>query len=73
MEHLGKIILFLGLGLTLIGALIWGLGKAGFKGLPGDLSYRGENFQFHFPVVTCIVISVLLTLGMWIWRWFNQR
>ena len=73
MESIGKLILFLGLGLTALGAVVWGLGKAGFRGLPGDIHHEGENFQFHFPVVTCIVLSILLSLAIWIWRWFQDR
>ena len=73
METIGKLVLFLGLGLTALGGVIWALGKAGFKGLPGDIHHKSEGFQFHFPVVTCIALSILLSLAMWIWRWFQDR
>jgi hypothetical protein len=29
--------------------------------------------RFYFPVVTCIVLSVVLTLATWLWRWFTQK
>ena len=38
-----------------------GLGR-----LPGDISFRGKSFQFYFPIVTCLVLSVAATLIMWV-------
>ncbi len=72
MEQIGKTIVLLAVALAIIGALIWGLGKAGFKGLPGDLRIESENFRIYFPIVTCIVISVLLTLALWLWQWLRR-
>ena len=34
--------------------------------LPGDIAYRGKHTSFYFPVTTCIVISVVLTLVLWL-------
>jgi hypothetical protein len=62
-EGLGKALIFLGIFLVLLGAvfLIWPkipwIGK-----LPGDLFYKGDRFSIYFPITTCIVISILLTL-----------
>jgi hypothetical protein len=41
----------------------WGLGR-----LPGDIVIQRPNFFFYFPVVTCLVISVVLTLLFWLFR-----
>ncbi len=38
--------------------------------LPGDIVLRGKHSVFYFPVATCILLSVLFTLGMWL---FNRR
>jgi hypothetical protein len=73
MIDLGKLMVIGGIALAVIGAIVWTLGRAGFKGLPGDVSYQGPNVQFYFPIVSCIVISILLTLGMWLWRWLSGR
>jgi hypothetical protein len=73
MNDLSKILIFLGLGITAVGAVIYVLSRLGFRGLPGDIQYESENVRFYFPIVTCIVLSVLLTLGMWLWRYFTQR
>ncbi|HPZ44178.1 MAG TPA: DUF2905 family protein [Bacillota bacterium] len=62
-ESLGKMILFLGIfmvltgGLLLLGGRLFGLGR-----LPGDIFLQKGNFSFYFPVVTCIVLSILLTI-----------
>ncbi len=68
---LGKTIIFAGvLLLIIIGTLIllkdklpFGMGR-----LPGDISIERENFRFYFPLGTCIVISIILTLILSLWR-----
>lgn len=53
---LGAIMVLVGLGMMLIGK-IPGLGK-----LPGDIFIRGEHRSFYFPIVTCLIISVVLSI-----------
>ncbi len=43
-----------------------------FGKLPGDISVERENFRFYFPIVTCVVISLLLTGIMWLVRFFSK-
>ncbi len=66
MAELGRLLVSIGLLLVVIGALILLLSRFNlfsFAGrLPGDIFIKGENFSFYFPIVTCIVISILLTL-----------
>lgn len=64
MESVGKGMVIAGLLLAALGALVWVLGpRLGSGGLlPGDISVRRGSFSFHFPIVTCLVISVVLTL-----------
>lgn len=40
--------------------------------LPGDVVIERENFSFFFPVATCILLSVALTLASWLWRYFGR-
>ena len=54
-----------GLALAVVGAVIW-LGK-GFR-LPGDIFIQRGNFSFGFPIVTCIVVSIVLTILLNIFR-----
>ena len=64
---IGRTLIFLGAALIVIGFLFT---LGGFGRLPGDIEIRGRNSVFYFPVVTCIVLSVALSLIMWL---FGRR
>ena len=73
MQHPGWLLIIIGLIIAGIG-VVWLiapsiplLGK-----LPGDIAVERENFRFYFPVVTCIVISVVLTGIVWLIRFFSR-
>ena len=69
MTELGKMLVIVGLLTAAVGALLWsGLGRGWFGRLPGDIHYTKGNFQFYFPIVTCVVISLILTLVLWLFR-----
>ena len=75
MTQVGKIILIMGVALVVLGGLLWGLGRlfgGGWRGLPGDIFYQSGRITIFFPVVTCLVISVILTLALWLWQWLNR-
>ncbi len=57
---MGKLLVLIGLGMAALGALIM-LGLP-FGRLPGDIVFRRGSFTLYFPLVTCIVLSVILTL-----------
>ncbi len=59
---LGGVVFALGLLLTLAGKLPW-LGR-----LPGDIVVERGPVSFYFPIVTCIIVSVVLSLLMWLFR-----
>ncbi|HYP09767.1 MAG TPA: DUF2905 domain-containing protein [Bryobacteraceae bacterium] len=70
MGGLGRTLIVLGIVMLAAGLLITFVGKFTPLGrLPGDIVVRKQNYTFHFPIVTSIVLSVLLTLVMW----FLQR
>lgn len=61
--ELGKLLIVLGLGAILIGLVIMALSKFVSLGhLPGDILIKGENGSFYFPIVSCIVVSVVLSI-----------
>lgn len=68
MEHFSvqtfaKIIIVVGGLIVIIGVIMLLGGKVPFLGkLPGDIHIRGKNFSFHFPLVTSIVLSIILTV-----------
>jgi hypothetical protein len=69
MNDLGKLLVIVGLSITVIGALLWmGVGRNWLGRLPGDINYARGNFSFHFPIVTCLVVSAILTLILWLIR-----
>ena len=63
MSEIAKLLIFLGLMLVAAGFLFAVAGKIpGLGRLPGDLFIRKENFSFYFPWVTCLLLSLVLTL-----------
>ncbi len=69
MNELGKLLVIVGLALAAIGALLWsGIGRGWVGRLPGDIHYTRGSLSFHFPLVTCLVLSLLLTLLLWLFR-----
>jgi len=60
---LGKMLVLFGLFLVLAGLIVWVLPKiSSLPRLPGDILIRRGNFTFYFPLATCLLLSVLLTL-----------
>ena len=70
MTDLGKLLLVLGGVIVLIGVVLLLAGKFNLPlgRLPGDIVYRGKNTVFYFPVVTCILISIIMSLVLWLFR-----
>jgi len=69
MAPLGKGLILIGLLLIVAGALVWGFGQVPYLGrLPGDIYIRRGNATFYFPLVTCIVLSVLVSLALALMR-----
>ena len=68
MAELGKLLLVLGGIIILVGAALLLAGRFNLPlgRLPGDIVYRGKHTAFYFPLTTCIVISVLLSLLFWL-------
>lgn len=63
----GKILIIIGLGITILGVLIVFLGKIPHIGrLPGDILIQRKNFTFYFPLTTSIIISLVLTILFWL-------
>lgn len=69
MQEIGKTLFVIGLLLAAAGFFLWKIGgKLPFGKLPGDLAIQRPNFSFYFPVTTCIVMSLVLTLLLWLLR-----
>lgn len=74
MQGLGKILILFGLILTAAGAILTFSDKIPFIGrLPGDIHVKRDNFQFYFPITTSIIVSVVLSLIVWLVSYFKNR
>jgi low affinity Fe/Cu permease len=59
----GRILVFIGVGLVILGALIWGVSRVFPIGrLPGDFLFQREGFTIYIPIATSILLSLILTL-----------
>jgi hypothetical protein len=63
----GAVMITLGLIIMLAGRTNLPIGR-----LPGDIVYRGKNTSFYFPIVTCILLSIFLSVIMWIIGRFSR-
>jgi ribose/xylose/arabinose/galactoside ABC-type transport system permease subunit len=63
MPELGKFLVILGAVIVILGLLLWtGIGSSFLGKLPGDIRIERGNSAFYFPIVTCIIISIVLSL-----------
>ena len=68
-NELAKLLVLAGVGLVAMGLWLWsGIGRGWLGRLPGDIHYSRQNFSFHFPVVTCLLASIVLTILLWLFR-----
>jgi uncharacterized protein (DUF3084 family) len=70
----GRTFIIIGLVLVAVGVLITLGDRLPVKlgRLPGDIVVRGKNVVFYFPIVTCLVVSAILSLAMWLVRRFPR-
>ena len=64
MQEVGRFVVIIGVLLVVAGVILWRFPSLfGWIGkLPGDISVQKGNFSFYFPVVTCIIVSIVVTL-----------
>ncbi|PVY41256.1 DUF2905 domain-containing protein [Pontibacter virosus] len=72
MQPFGKYIIIIGIVIVVIGLIVWLAGdKLGWFGnLPGDIRVERENFRFYMPITSMILVSILLSLLLWVFRRF---
>jgi hypothetical protein len=70
MADLGKLLLILGGVIVLIGVVLLLAGRFNLPlgRLPGDITYRGKNTVVYFPLATSIIISIVLSLILWLFN-----
>lgn len=72
MGGLGKWLIVMGLLLVAMGAAMLLLGRIGLFRLPGDLEFGGRNWRVFIPITTSIMLSILLTLLLWLITLFRR-
>jgi hypothetical protein len=69
MEGFGKTLIYIGILLVVVGVMFTFAGKVPWLGrLPGDIVIERDGFTFYFPIVTCILISVIISLVLYFFR-----
>jgi hypothetical protein len=74
--QLGRLLVIAGIIFVAVGLVLMAGSKLSFLGLgrlPGDIAYKGKNVQFYFPIVSCLVLSVVLTLVFWLISILTRR
>ena len=73
MRELGKLVVIIGVLTTLSGLLMWsGFVPKWLGRLPGDIRIEREHSAFYFPIVTCIILSIMLSLLLSIFSIFRR-
>ena len=68
MGQFGRLLLIAGIVLAGLGALVLAIGRLGVRRLPGTLVVSGRHGTFVFPILLCVVLSILLTIILSFWR-----
>jgi len=71
-QQFGKWLIVAGALIIVLGALMILLGKAGLFRLPGDFSFGGRNWRIYFPLASSIILSIFLTLLLWLIQHFRR-
>ncbi len=70
LRELGRALLILGAVIAVVGALLFFGARLPFRlgRLPGDIIHRGEHTTFYFPIVSCLIVSIVLSLLLWLFN-----
>jgi hypothetical protein len=74
--QLGRFLVICGIVLVVLGLLAMAGSKFSYLHLgrlPGDISYKGKNFQFYFPITSCLVVSAVVSLILWVISLFTKK
>ena len=71
-QQLGKWLILVGIIIALLGALVMTLGRIGLFRLPGDLEFGSKNWRIYLPIASCLFISLVLTLILWLIQYFRR-
>jgi hypothetical protein len=67
---MGKLLIFVGLSIALTGLFVVFGTKLGIGNLPGDLTFKTDRVLVKIPLMTCVLISAVISMLIWIYRFF---
>ena len=71
-QQIGKWLIATGIIIAVVGGLMMLLGRAGLFKLPGDFEFGSRNWRIYFPIASCIIISIILTVILWLINYFRR-
>ena len=71
-QQIGKWLIAAGFIIVLLGALMMLLGRLGLFRLPGDLEFGSKHWRIYIPIASCILLSIILTLILWLINYFRR-
>jgi len=71
-QQIGKLLLLTGVIISAVGGLVLVFARFGFFKLPGDVEFGGKGWKIYIPIVSCIILSVLITVILWIINYFRR-
>jgi len=71
-QQLGKWLILAGGIIALFGVLLVLLSKVGLFRLPGDLELGSKNWRVYLPITSCVIISIVLTIVLWLINYFRR-
>jgi hypothetical protein len=71
-QQFGKWLIAAGIFIAVVGVLVMLLGKVGLFKLPGDLQFGSKNWRIYIPIASSIVLSIILTLILWLISRFRR-
>ena len=71
-QQFGKWLIFAGITIVLLGAVVMILGRIGLFKLPGDFEFGSKNWRIYIPIASCIIISIILTIILWLINYFRR-
>jgi hypothetical protein len=72
-QQFGKWLVLIGALIIVVGVLVMLLGRIGLFRLPGDFEFGGRNWRVYIPLASSIILSLLLTLILWLIHYFSRR
>jgi len=71
-QQIGRWLIAAGIVIVFLGVLMILLGRLGLFRLPGDLEFGSKNWRVYIPIASCIVISIILTLVLWLINYLRR-